>query len=60
MPVVIAKNPVPVSIPVLAPRAGNKKGQDRRVLITFLLAFQGWVNPQSISEALLNSHQQMK
>lgn len=40
--------------------SGTKKGQDRRALITFLLTFQGWVNPQSISESLLKSHQQMK
>ena len=58
VPVVISTKPVPRSI--LTPRAENRKGQDRKVLITFLLASQGWVNPQSVSEALLNSHQQMK
>lgn len=53
--VVISKTSVPESVPLL-----EQKGAGRRVLITFLLTVQGWVNPQSISESLLKSHQQMK
>lgn len=36
MLVILSENPVPVSIPILAPRAGNEKGQDRRVQISLL------------------------